>query len=81
MPEITDLSLTGTELAQIAALWPDETGSEPGSAFTEWQRSTLAAEIERRTANAAAVDAQVAVADAVQEARAAFPTVFEQPAT
>lgn len=76
MTAITALTLTGPELAQIAALWPDAQGATPGTSFLDWQRATLAAEIERRAAIKASADAQDTVADAVQAVRDEFPTVF-----
>ena len=77
MTEITALALTDAERAQIPALWPDPEGAQPGASFLDWQRATLAAEIERRAAIKASADAQATVADAVQDARAAFPTIFD----
>lgn len=70
MSDISALTLTDPERATILAYWPDP------AAFAEWQRSTLAAEIERRAAIKASADAQATVADAVQAVRDEFPTVF-----
>lgn len=76
MPDIAALTLTDAERALIPALWPDADGVAPGTAFLDWQRATLAAEIERRAAIKASADAQATVADAVQAVRDEFPTVF-----
>ena len=73
---IQALTLTDAEHAQIPALWPDEPGAEPGSAFLAWQRSALAAEIEARAARQAQQEVQAGVVDAVALVREAFPTVF-----
>ena len=73
---ITALTLTDPERAAIPALWPDPEGVAPGTSFLEWQRATLAAEIERRAALKADADAKATVSDAVQLVRDAFPTVF-----
>ena len=76
MADITALTLTDAERALIPALWPDPEGVTTGTAFLDWQRATLAAEIERRAAIKASADAQATVADAVQAVRDEFPTVF-----
>ena len=54
----------------LYALWSDSTE------FVEWQRGTLAAEIERRAAIKASAEAQATVGEAVQLVRDSFPTVF-----
>lgn len=76
MTDIAALTLSDAERAQIPTLWPDPEGVQPGTSFLEWQRDTLAAEIERRAAIKASADAQATVADAVQAVRDEFPTVF-----
>lgn len=71
MPDtIAALTLTDAEKAQILALF----GS--AEAFLQWQRDTLAAEIEARAARQAQQQAQTAVGEAVQGVRDQFPTVF-----
>ena len=76
MPDIAAPTLTDAERALIPALWPDAEGAAPGTAFLDWQRATLAAEIERRAAIKASAEAQATVGEAVQAVRDEFPTVF-----
>ena len=70
MSDIAALTLTDAEKARILQLF--------GSAeeFTQWQRDTLASEIEARAARQAQQQAQTAVGEAVQGVRDSFPTVF-----
>ena len=70
MPDIAALTLTDAEKARILELF--------GSAeeFLQWQRDTLAAEIEARAARQAQQAAQSAVGEAVQDVRDSFPTIF-----
>lgn len=67
------LTLTADEHAAILTLWPD------ADAFVRWQRDTLAAEIERRVSMAGQEQAEAAVATAMQQTKAAFPSVFGPP--
>ena len=73
MPDetITALVLTDPERLEILRYWPTP------AAFVEWQRVTLAAEIERRAGMAAQDAVRGDVEAAVQEAQAAFPTLYE----
>ena len=70
---IAALTLTDAEKARILQLF--------GSAeeFTQWQRDTLASEIEARAARQAQQQAQTAVGEAVQDVRDQFPTIFRPP--
>ena len=72
MPDepITALNLTGPELAWIAAR---KTNAE----FQVLQRDWLTAWIERTAQAEAAQSAQAVMTAAVQEAQAAFPTMYE----
>jgi len=73
MPDetITALTLTDAERLEILSYWPTP------AAFVEWQRAVLAAEIERRAGMAAQDAVRSDVVAAVEEVKAAFPTLYE----
>lgn len=76
MATIDDFGGIGDSLGQ------PKLGGEDGwaAAVRDEVRATLAAEIERRAAIKASADAQATVADAVQAARDALPTLYADPA-